>query len=77
MYDPTDQNRNPDGSPQDHLGRTVKYNCHEPACSNKKRKMGYKEYAIHNANEHQGLEAVLEDHENERVRSLIPLLKRP
>ena len=68
MYDPSDQNRNPDGSPRDILGREVmmmmmmkmmkmmmmmmlmmlmmlmkvKYNCNEPACSNKKRKMGYK-----------------------------------
>ena len=42
MYDPTDQNKNSDGSPRDILGREVKYNCNESACSNRKRRMGYK-----------------------------------
>ena len=93
MYDPSEQNKNPDGSPRDILGREVKYNCHESACSNRKRKMGYKvcklenkklliqrlflqEFAIHQANEHKGLEQVLENHQDERVRNLIPKLAR-
>ena len=34
------------------------------------------EFAIHNANEHMGLEEVLANHQDERVRNLIPKLKR-
>ena len=94
MYDPSEQNKNPDGSPRDILGREVKYNCNESACSNRKRRMGYKvtqmvshymlrpldmilqEFAIHQANEHKGLEQVLKNHPDERLRNLIPKLAR-
>ena len=34
------------------------------------------EFAIHQANEHKGLEQVLENHQDERVRNLIPKLAR-
>jgi len=74
MYDPSEINKNPDGSPRDILGREVKYNCCEETCSNMRRKMGYKEFVIHQANEHKGLEQVLENHQEERVRNLIPKL---
>ena len=35
-----------------------------------KRKMGYKEFAIHSSNDHGGLEKVLALHEDEKVRQL-------
>ena len=73
MYDPSEENKNPDGSPKDPKG-TYTYNCKETACSKRKRKMGYKEFAIHQANEHKGLEQVLMNHQDERVRNLIPKL---
>ena len=81
IYNPSDQdheeNKNPDGSPRDIMGREYGYKCFETAaCSNRKRKMGYREWAIHQANEHKGLEKVLENHKDERVRKLIPRLAR-
>jgi len=76
MYDPTDQNKNPDGSPRDILGRDVKYNCMLCESSNRKHRMGYKEFAVHQAFVHEGLEQLLTNHPDERLRSLIPRLAR-
>ena len=94
MYDPSDENKNPDGSPKEILGRDYNYNCKKTACSksSRKRKMGYKvcklktltfllknilqEFVIHQANEHNGLELALMNHQDERVRNLIPKLAR-
>ena len=81
IYNPSDQNheenKNPDGSPRDIMGREYRYKCFESAaCSNRKRKMGYREWAIHQSNEHKGLEKALENHKDERVRKLIPRLAR-
>jgi len=74
LYPPGKQNMSSDGKPRDILGREVKYSCQEKGCS-LKRKMGYKEFVIHMANDHGGLEKVLENHSDERVREISKKLK--
>merc|ERR1712227_289232 len=68
------KNLSSDGKPRDILGREVKYSCQEKGRS-LKRKMGYKEFVIHMANDHGGLEKVLENHSDERVREISKKLK--
>ena len=58
-----------DGQPKDILGKDIKYSCHEPGCKNK-RKMGYKEFVIHSANDHGGLMQVLQEDEREELRAM-------
>ena len=40
-----------------------------------KRKMGYKEFTIHMANDHGGLEDVLLKYDDEKIRDIAPKLK--
>ena len=67
-----DYNINEDGSLNDELGRVYKYNCEY--CSDKKgkrnRDMGYKEYVIHMACHHGGLEVLLSASYDYEVRAL-------
>ena len=64
-----------DGSPRDVLGRVMKYTCDVKGCS-QKRKMGYKEFVIHTANDHGGLEEIMNEHEDEEFRIIITRLKK-
>ena len=73
MYPPGRQNCKEDGSPRDVLGREVKYSCQQGGCT-LKRKMGYKEFVIHMANDHGGLEQILMDHEDTRLHEVAPKL---
>ena len=72
MYKPHPENINEDGSLNDELGRVYKYNCEY--CSDKKgkrnRDMGYKEYVIHMACHHGGLEILLSASYDYEVRAL-------
>ena len=73
-YPPGKHNTREDGAPRDTLGREMKYSCQERGCS-MKRKMGYKEFAIHMANDHGGLEEILGNHEDVRLRDIVPKLR--
>ena len=45
LYSPETENMLEDGSPRDHLGKEVKYDCREKGCNfTKKRNIGYKEF---------------------------------
>ena len=57
------------------LGREVKYQCDIKGCS-QKRRMGYKEFVIHMANDHGGLEEIMSEHEDEEFRKMILRLKK-
>ena len=67
------QNSNEDGTPRDILGREVKYSCQEKGCT-LRRKMGYKEFVIHMANDHGGLDEILKNHADEKVQEMAPKL---
>ena len=75
MYPPGEENSNDDGSPRDALGREVKYWCGEQDCT-LKRKMGYKEFVVHMANDHGGLKIILQNHENTELQKITPMLER-
>merc|ERR1719154_582001 len=75
MYPPGAQNTNEEGGPRDVLGREVKYSCQERGCT-VKRKMGYKEFTIHMANEHEGLEECMKADHREEVRNLAGKMKK-
>ena len=64
-----------DGSPRDVLGREIKYSCDVKGCS-QKRMMGYKEFVIHTANDHGGLDEIMAEHEDEQFRNIISRLKK-
>ena len=38
--------------------------------------MGYKEFVIHTANDHGGLEEIMNEHEDEEFRKIITRLKK-
>ena len=57
------------------LGTDYKYSCKEVGCNNK-RKMGYKEFVIHMANYHGGLEQVMQEDEREQLREMVRRLKK-
>ena len=58
-----------DGQPLDVLGSKIKYDCVVKGCKNKRR-MGYKEYCIHNAREHGGVVEVMRASDNPDIRLL-------
>ena len=64
------ENMDKDGKPIDHLGRDFKYICAEKKCSNRKRKMGYKEWCIHQASDHGGLIEIMSQSDNEEIRKV-------
>ena len=63
------ENMDKDGKPIDHLGRDFKYICAEKKC-NRKRKMGYKEWCIHQASDHGGLIEIMSQSDNEEIRKV-------
>ena len=71
---PHRQVENENGDPlernPDILGRVYKYLCKERGCTNK-RKMSYKDFAIHQATDHEGLGKLIEGHENPKVRTVV------
>merc|ERR1719147_495458 len=75
MYPPGKHNTDSEGNPKDTLGADVKYSCSDVRCNNK-RKMGYKEFTIHMANEHGGLEVVLMEDEREEIRNLVEKIRK-
>jgi len=64
-----------EGQPIDELGKEMKYQCEMRGCT-VKRKMGYKEFAIHMSNEHGGLEEVIEDSDRPEIRALTDKIKK-
>jgi len=75
-YPPGPTNTTEKGDPIDELGHDVKYNCQERGCT-VKRKMGYKEFAIHMSNEHGGLEEVIKVDARPEIRALVDKIKKP
>ena len=74
-YFPLDeQNRTEDGKAKDALGTRFTYTCPEKKC-NMKRKMGYKEFCIHTANEHGVVVQIMLDSDNEEIRNIGRRLK--
>ena len=68
-YPPGPQNTDDKGQPVDELGKSIKYNCDTQGCSNKRR-MGYKEYCIHQSSEHRGILSVMREHSDPEIRGL-------
>ena len=69
-YKPDPENVDADGTINDLLGKKFKYPCEE--CPGKKpRAMGYKEFTTHMAHQHGGLEEILSEHKDERVRQIV------
>ena len=56
------------------ISKSLNYPC-EVCPSKKTRKMGYKEYTEHMAKEHGGLEEILSDHKDEKVRQLVDKIR--
>ena len=75
-YKPNPRNLNEDGSLNDILGRIYKYTCEVCKPSKKPRQMGYKEFSTHMANHHGGLEEILMEHKDEKVRQLVSKLRK-
>ena len=76
-YPPGLQNVLGDGRPDDFLGKVVKYSCEEKGCkATEKRRFGYKEFTIHMAKDHGGLEEIMENHEDEEFRNIIMRIKK-
>jgi len=75
MYPPGDKNTDSNGQPKDELGKEMKYQCEERGCT-VKRKMGYKEFAIHMSNEHGGLEEVINEDSRPEIRALADKIKK-
>jgi len=75
LYPPGKHNTDTQGNPKDTLGVDVKYSCSDARCNNK-RKMGYKEFTIHMANEHGGLETVMMEDEREEIRNLVEKIRK-
>jgi hypothetical protein len=69
LYPPGEANTDKDGKAIDIMGKDFHYSCTEPHCTNK-RKMGYKEFSIHNSVEHNGLERVMREDERKEIRDL-------
>ena len=63
------------GGPEDIMGSRngFKYSCKEKGCTNK-RQMGYKEFVIHQAKDHNGLLKLIVDHENPAVIATVKRL---
>ena len=75
-YKPNPRNLNEDGSLNDILGRIYKYTCEVCKPSKKPRQMGYKEFSTHMANHHGGLEEILSEHKDGKVRQLVSKLRK-
>ena len=57
------------------ISKSLNYPC--KVCPSKKsRKMGYKEYTSHMAKEHGGLEEILSEHKDEKVRQLLTKFRK-
>ena len=68
-YSPGQGNTNQAGRPLEDRGRSVKYECKERGCTaTNKRKFGYKEFVIHCATVHGGLERILQSHESAEIK---------
>jgi len=74
-YPPGEQNSDSEGKPRDILGRDIKYSCEVGGCTIK-RKMGYKEFCIHMANEHMGLLDVLREDGRPGLKEFADRLER-
>ena len=74
-YPPGHQNTTPEGAPKDAVGKEVKYSCQERGCT-VKRKMGYKEFTIHMANEHLGLEELMKVDHRQEIRNIAGRMKK-
>ena len=73
-YKPDAENIDADGTINDLLGKTFKYTCEE--CPGKKpRPMGYKEFTTHMAHQHGGLEEILSEHKEPKLRDLVKKMK--
>ena len=75
-YKPDPRNLNEDGSLNDLLGKVYKYTCEVCPKSKKPRQRGYKEYTTHQANNHGGLEEILMEHKDEKLRQLVSKLRK-
>ena len=75
-YPPHRDNLNEDGSLNDLIGKLYKYTCEECSKVKKVRKMGYKEFTTHMANDHGGLEEILSEHSDVQVRELVNKLRK-
>ena len=75
MYPPGDQNSTEEGKPIDVIGRDIKYSCQETGCT-QRRKMGYREFAIHMANFHGGVLEVMSKDPRPDVREVAKKLPR-
>jgi len=73
LYPPGEANME-EGRVKDALGKEVKYTCNNDRCT-MKRKVGYKEFCIHMASYHGGLEEVMKEDEREEIRALVPKLR--
>jgi len=74
-YPPGPKNTDANNQPIDELGKEMKYQCEERGCT-VKRKMGYKEFAIHMSNEHGGLEEVIIEDSRPEIRALADKIKK-
>jgi len=74
-YPPGPENSTSDGKPIDALGRDVKYSCKEKRCT-VKRKMGYKEFAIHMGNAHGGVIDVMREDSRPEIQAIANRLPR-
>ena len=74
MYPPGNKNEDKEGKPLDLLGQKVKYKCGMMGCS-MKRKMGYKEYCVHNASEHGGVLTVMTNNDNQDIKKVAKKLE--
>jgi len=74
-YPPGPENSSSDGKPLDALGKEVKYSCKEKRCT-VKRKMGYKEFAIHMGNAHGGVIDVMREDSRPELQAIANRLPR-
>ena len=73
-YKPDPENVDADGTINDLLGKKFKYTCEE--CPSKKpRPMGYKEFTTHMAHQHGGLEEILSEHKDPKLRDLVKRMR--
>ena len=68
-FPPGPQNVNDEGQPRDILGTDIKYSCSQKGCSNKRR-MGYKEFCIHQASDHGEIIKIMMEDSNEKIRKV-------
>ena len=74
-YKPHPENLDAEGKINDLLGKKFKYTC-EDCPSKKSRRLSYKEFTTHMATDHGGLEEILMEHKDEKVRQLVDKLRK-